>query len=160
MAGRVVSSPFQPALPSRFSITDRWKQEASRLVTPPHLEETTPVRELGEFHFHLSPPEEEQNPHRAVHLSETRQRSRSGIRTHIEEGIASPEGCSGTAILATKMARSSSPQFELNYPEHLPNSPLCPRNPMNESGGLGICVYHGRRETISTADGVIGDGQE
>lgn len=29
-------------------------------------------------------------------------------------------------------------------PEHLPNSPLCPRNPKHKSGGTGTCPYHGR----------------
>lgn len=38
--------------------------------------------------------------------------------------------------------------FELNLPpEHLPSSPLCPKNPMHSSGGNGICVFHGRRKS-------------
>ncbi|KAL8813852.1 MAG: hypothetical protein Q9223_006882 [Gallowayella weberi] len=39
------------------------------------------------------------------------------------------------------------PTFELNVPEHLPSSPLCPRHPKHKSGGKGICVYHGRNKT-------------
>ena len=39
-------------------------------------------------------------------------------------------------------------QFELNVPEHLPGSPLCPRSPLHPSGGKGICVYHGRTRTM------------
>ena len=38
-------------------------------------------------------------------------------------------------------------RFELNVPEHLPSSPLCPRNPKHKSGGKGVCVYHGRNKT-------------
>ena len=38
--------------------------------------------------------------------------------------------------------------FELNIPEHLPNSPLCPRNPKHPSRGKGICVYHGRNRMM------------
>jgi hypothetical protein len=34
--------------------------------------------------------------------------------------------------------------FELDVPEHLPSSPLCPLNPKHRGGGNGICVYHGR----------------
>ncbi|MCJ1368195.1 accessory factor associated with RNA polymerase II [Acarospora aff. strigata] len=34
--------------------------------------------------------------------------------------------------------------FELNVPEHLLGSPLCPRSALHESGGRGVCVYHGR----------------
>ena len=30
-------------------------------------------------------------------------------------------------------------------PEHLPSSPLCPKNLMHKSQGREICVYHGRR---------------
>ncbi|KZF25328.1 hypothetical protein L228DRAFT_66824 [Xylona heveae TC161] len=40
-------------------------------------------------------------------------------------------------------------QFDLNVPEHLPGSPLCPLSPLHKSGGKGICVYHGRRKTNS-----------
>ncbi|KAB5572094.1 hypothetical protein GE09DRAFT_1216693 [Coniochaeta sp. 2T2.1] len=39
--------------------------------------------------------------------------------------------------------------FSLAMPEHLPNSPLCPANPKNPSGGTGVCVFHGRRQDIS-----------
>jgi len=57
-------------------------------------------------------------------------------------------------------AVSSSDDFVLSLPEHLPNSPLCPKNPKHTSGGFGICPYHGRRRSpgmkelkrISTGD--------
>jgi hypothetical protein len=39
--------------------------------------------------------------------------------------------------------------FKLDIPEHLPNSPLCPRNLLHKSGGSGICVYHGRKRSIN-----------
>jgi hypothetical protein len=39
--------------------------------------------------------------------------------------------------------------FELSLPpEHLPSSPLCPRNPLHPSGGAGICPFHGRRKSV------------
>jgi parafibromin len=41
----------------------------------------------------------------------------------------------------------ASSSFELSLPEHLPNSPLCPKNPKHKSGGAGICVYHGRKRS-------------
>lgn len=41
-------------------------------------------------------------------------------------------------------AREADEHFELNVPEHLLGSPLCPRSPMHKSGGNGVCVYHGR----------------
>lgn len=37
--------------------------------------------------------------------------------------------------------------FELTLPpEHLPSSPLCPKNPKHRSGGNGICPFHGRKK--------------
>lgn len=41
-------------------------------------------------------------------------------------------------------ARDVATTFELNVPDHLPSSPLCPKHPKHKSGGKGICVYHGR----------------
>lgn len=38
-------------------------------------------------------------------------------------------------------------EFQLDIPDHLPNSPLCPLHPKNKSRGTGICVYHGRRHS-------------
>ncbi|KAL6717236.1 hypothetical protein ACLMJK_005151 [Lecanora helva] len=35
-----------------------------------------------------------------------------------------------------------------NLPEHLPSSPLCPKNPKHKSGGKGICPFHGRNKSI------------
>ncbi len=43
-------------------------------------------------------------------------------------------------------AKDEQADFELNIPEHLPNSPMCPRNPKHKSGGQGVCVYHGRNK--------------
>lgn len=55
--------------------------------------------------------------------------------------------------LATNATRRlvESEDFNLNIPEHLPSSPLCPMNPMHKSGGTGVCVYHGRRKTAFLA---------
>jgi hypothetical protein len=41
-------------------------------------------------------------------------------------------------------------QFELNVPEHLPSSSLCPKHSRHKSGGRGTCVYHGRRRSFSS----------
>ena len=50
------------------------------------------------------------------------------------------------ARAAVEKAREAQFRFELNVPEHLPNSPLCPKHPKNRhTGGRGVCVYHGRR---------------
>ena len=40
-------------------------------------------------------------------------------------------------------------QLAASVPEHLPNSPLCPRHPKHRSGGTGECPYHGRNLSLS-----------
>ena len=40
-------------------------------------------------------------------------------------------------------------EFALSVPEHLPNSPMCPRHAKHKSGGKGVCVYHGRNDSRS-----------
>lgn len=50
------------------------------------------------------------------------------------------------ARVAAAKAKEKQFRFELNVPEHLPSSPLCPKHPMNRhTGGKGVCVHHGRR---------------
>ncbi|KAL8710793.1 MAG: hypothetical protein Q9225_007225 [Loekoesia sp. 1 TL-2023] len=49
--------------------------------------------------------------------------------------------------VAIEEAEDERDRFELNVPEHLPSSPLCPRHPKHKSGGKGVCVYHGRNRT-------------
>lgn len=39
-------------------------------------------------------------------------------------------------------------QLAVSVPEHLPNSPLCPRHPKHKSGGAGECPYHGRNPSL------------
>ncbi len=42
----------------------------------------------------------------------------------------------------------SSPEENVaSVPEHLPNSPLCPRHPKHRSRGKGLCPYHGKNMT-------------
>lgn len=49
-------------------------------------------------------------------------------------------------------ARDNAMGFEINVPEHLPSSPLCPKHPKHKSEGKGICIYHGRNR--KEGDGV------
>lgn len=37
--------------------------------------------------------------------------------------------------------------FELDVPDHLPGSPLCPLSPKHKSGGKAMCPLHGRSKT-------------
>lgn len=43
--------------------------------------------------------------------------------------------------------------FVEEVPDHLPNSPLCPRNPRHKSGGRGVCAMHGRQEGSTPTEG-------
>ena len=38
-------------------------------------------------------------------------------------------------------------EFVASVPEHLPNSPLCPRHAKHRSRGKGVCPYHGKNTT-------------
>ena len=50
--------------------------------------------------------------------------------------------------LDTIDAECHSPEeFAASVPEHLPNSPLCPRHPKHRSRGKGVCPYHGKNMT-------------
>ena len=42
---------------------------------------------------------------------------------------------------------NSPEEFVASVPEHLPNSPLCPRHPKHRSRGQGVCPYHGKNMT-------------
>ncbi|KAL8986708.1 MAG: hypothetical protein Q9177_004018 [Variospora cf. flavescens] len=57
---------------------------------------------------------------------------------------------------AVDEVREERDDFELNVPEHLPSSPLCPRHPKHKSGGKGVCVYHGRTKTGANDEVVEG----
>lgn len=49
--------------------------------------------------------------------------------------------------------------FDLNIPDHLTNSPLCPLNEKHKSGGKGICPIHGRRRVAVNAYPARGRGE-
>ena len=42
-------------------------------------------------------------------------------------------------------------ELAVSVPEHLPNSPLCPRHPKHKFGGRGECPFHGRNPTALLA---------
>lgn len=46
---------------------------------------------------------------------------------------------------------SVEPLFELNIPDHLTSSPLCPLNEKHRSGGKAICPIHGRKKMVVNA---------
>ena len=58
----------------------------------------------------------------------------------------SSERLCGSSASQAALAQVKRVPFNLNIPEHLPNSPLCPRHPLFVGKGNGVCVYHGRKE--------------
>ncbi|KAG0649142.1 Cell division control 73 [Hyphodiscus hymeniophilus] len=140
-----ISEPGQPTfLPS----------EARRVRTPPMSAQSSPkLQSQGLFFNSTSTATEEA----------TSGGSSSGFSTGAfparnlptREPRSSPDWWKREELAAREAARhdlAKRQQFALEMslpPEHLPNSPLCPRNSMHKSQGLGICAYHGRRGSSS-----------
>lgn len=53
---------------------------------------------------------------------------------------------------------ASREQLVASVPEHLPNSPLCPRHPRHKSGGMGECPYHGRNPSVPRGSDISSPG--
>lgn len=47
------------------------------------------------------------------------------------------------------LAHMTQTPFVLHIPEHLPNSPLCPKHPLYIGKCNRVCVYHGRKELFN-----------
>lgn len=113
--------------------------EARRIRTPPLSNSSAGLR-LG-FFFDENTSSDSDSSHKA----EERQ---SGNSDRGQEPNSNTEADRFRARVAVEKAKDAQFQFEFNVPEHLPNSPLCPRHPQNRhTGGRGVCVHHGRRLT-------------
>ncbi|KAK0102891.1 accessory factor associated with RNA polymerase II [Cadophora gregata] len=128
--------------------------EAKRVNTPPMFPGTPDLQPRG-FFFDLKPRGEgsiSTSPVSSSSNAAAKNRS-NGTSPSIEWWEADTQhastGNKSARLLNIEidapMNQSPRASFELNLPEHLPNSPLCPKNPMNESGGTVICPYHGRK---------------
>ena len=104
--------------------------EARRIGTPPLNEQNVKARGLF-FSYDVRDDEGE------VLSSDTVERARFGMK------MASDIDWLSVKLKADE-ARDNAMCFEINVPEHLPSSPLCPKHPKHKSGGKGICIYHGR----------------
>lgn len=110
--------------------------EARRIDTPP-LTNSSPGLRQGFFFDEYTSSDSTSSP-----KAEERQ---PGNGDRDQEPNKDTEADRYRARLAAEKAKDAQFQFELNVPEHLPNSPLCPRHPKNlQTGGRGVCVYHGR----------------
>ena len=112
--------------------------EARRIGTPPLNEQSGKARG---FFFKYDVREDESE----VLNSDTLERAR------LERKRTSDIDWLSVKLKADE-ARDNAMCFEINVPEHLPSSPLCPKHPKHKSKGKGICVYHGRNR--KEGDGV------
>ncbi|PMD47399.1 hypothetical protein L207DRAFT_560909 [Hyaloscypha variabilis F] len=126
--------------------------EARRINTPP-LYPDTPDGQAPDLPFDISATGDDSSPVHSDHTQKsggTPKTSPPRSRQLWEAGTMNANtGNKSTHPLGRgPPADLMSPtMFELNLPEHLPSSPLCPKNPKHDSGGTGICVYHGRRRS-------------
>ncbi|MCJ1255525.1 hypothetical protein MMC24_003341 [Lignoscripta atroalba] len=113
--------------------------EARRVGTPPMPTRTPDGRLRGFFFDYRAPDDEMFTP-----LEDLKSH-----RVPAGEKLALGPEIDWFRVKVSDIADDTDDEFELNVPEHLPSSPLCPKNPKHPSGGTGICVYHGRNRTIS-----------
>ena len=134
--------------------------EARRIGTPPLRSEGPPGRRRG-FFFDLNGPntmasthsspsdgdddddgDESDTPPASVKLKTPRASLLAAARRR-----SAGNNDWFSVQLMVEDSRDVEKQFELNVPEHLLGSPLCPRSPMHKSGGKGVCIYHGRNKS-------------
>ncbi|PVH85981.1 hypothetical protein DL98DRAFT_511063 [Cadophora sp. DSE1049] len=126
--------------------------EAKRVNTPPMFPGTPDLQPRG-FFFDLNPRREGSTSPVSVSSNAAAKNRSNGTSPSIEWWEADTQhastGNKSARLLNMDATTNQSPRtpFELNLPEHLPNSPLCPKNHMHESGGTGICPYHGRKRS-------------
>lgn len=134
-------------------------QEAARIVTPPMSPVPTTTSDRPDIFSHVA------QQGNTGGLSSRQQAPRSitdgGSQTPVCNFLQrltptrewwatikhpkSPDKSPSEKFLLQYEMPSSTNSFELNYPEHLPNSPLCPKHPKYIGRGLRVCAYHGRK---------------
>lgn len=114
--------------------------EARRISTPPLPSDGPRKGRLRGFFFDYHAPDADESP---LEGGDT-----PGAFVPSSKTVAATRSTGQRDWLSVQLmmedARESEEHFDLNVPEHLLGSPLCPRSPMHRSGGTGICVYHGR----------------
>ncbi|MCJ1387366.1 accessory factor associated with RNA polymerase II [Xylographa bjoerkii] len=134
-----MSSPEAPSfLPS----------EARRVGTPPLPRGAGSKRPLRGFFFDFRPPKghpDTKSPSWGASTASGKSSDASG-----KTSGNSDHGYERDWFRVQVQTNADRNNFELDVPDHLPNSPLCARNPKHISGGKGICPYHGRARRSST----------
>ncbi|MCJ1437830.1 accessory factor associated with RNA polymerase II [Xylographa pallens] len=125
--------------------------EARRVGTPPLPGVEGQNRPLRGFFFDFRPPGEDE--HAKSPSWQASSNSGKSSKTSEKKSGNSDHGNERDWFRVRVRTNTDRSTFELNVPDHLPNSPLCARNPKHASGGKGICPYHGRARTSSTQAG-------
>ena len=116
--------------------------EARRIHTPPLPTGSSGGRGLRGFFFDYSAALKDSADEGSLEIEEPRQEPRKRATRTVETDWYRVK------LDAIDMEGTSPEQFVSSVPEHLPNSPLCPRHPRHKSGGRGKCIYHGRNESF------------
>ncbi|TKA70690.1 hypothetical protein B0A55_06998 [Friedmanniomyces simplex] len=94
-------------------------------VTSARRRESRERPELRVTNFHQTP--------YSQRVANTRRTELNQIKAYVEEALLDDDD---DTIMG----------FELNVPDHLPSSPLCPLNPNHKRVGKAICPIHGRKK--------------
>ena len=114
--------------------------EARRIRTPPLNESTGPNKRRGFFFDYNKADDSKPSTPRAFSPRPTAPRMHTGLR---KDWYA--------ALEAALEEQDDITQVEVDVPDHLPTSPLCPRHPKHKTKGKGICPMHGRNNSIGSA---------
>lgn len=110
--------------------------EARRIGTPPLRDNT-----LRGFFFDYKNPEGDSPSPEPIEGSPMHARRPRQKRNHGADWYK-------VKMDAIEASDAQPPGFIFEVPDHLSNSPLCPRHPNHPSRGKGVCIYHGRNKLI------------
>ncbi|KAK3071238.1 hypothetical protein LTR53_008989 [Teratosphaeriaceae sp. CCFEE 6253] len=127
LAKLVTSRDSMASLVARASKTslNKLKKKPSQATVASSYHEPKERPEVRVTNFHQTP--------YSQRVANTRRTELSQIKTYVEQALNDDDD---DTMLG----------FELNVPEHLTGSPLCPLSPKHKSGGKAICPIHGRRK--------------
>ncbi|MCJ1277759.1 accessory factor associated with RNA polymerase II [Puttea exsequens] len=115
--------------------------EARRVNTPP-LPSSSPSKSAPRgFFFDYSAPTAEDSARMHKIRSETS--GRAGSVSETEWYRVKMNAIDNETFLSRQ-------EYVASVPDHLPNSPLCPRHPRHKSGGTGDCPIHGTNKPMPT----------
>ena len=128
--------------------------EARRVNTPPISK-----NKARGFFFDYKPPSTEDEPSAPWKVQRTMTMTLSDETPPSDTDR--PRRVSGTGwydvqLEAIEADAGTHDSFLTEIPDHLSNSPFCPRHPKNKSKGRGICPMHGRNEGVETPEVVEG----